>query len=85
MTIDPTKFDLLESVKIYLRGDDSGAKSQIETYIDANLDKFNNANMRLITNVSSWALVVDVTWKKDFAPVRKQGTLPTDNVLPTVG
>lgn len=85
MTIDPTKFELLESVKIYLRGDDSGATSQIKTYIDSNLDKFSTANMRLLSNVSSWAIIVDVTWKKDFAPVRKQGTLPSDNVLATAG
>jgi hypothetical protein len=36
-------------------------------------------------NVSSWAVVIDVTWKKAFAEVRKQGETPNTSTYPKVG
>lgn len=63
LTIDATKFQLLESVTIYLKGDSAGTKSQIKTYVENNLSVLDTANLRLVSQVSSWAIVVDVTWK----------------------
>ena len=85
LSIDPTKFQLLESVKIILKGDPASTTSQTKSYIDSNLSLLDNTNLRLISHVSSWAIVLDVTWKAAFADVRKQGTTPSLNVYPAVG
>ena len=56
----------------------------MKVYREKNTALLESANLRLISQVSSWALVVDVTWKKAFAEVRKQGTIPSENVYPSL-
>ena len=88
VTIDATKFKILKSVNIYLVGDPVGTKSTVAEFLSTNNALLDAANLRLETQVSSWAIVVDVTWKKAFAPVRKQdttGTTPAAAVDPAVG
>ena len=38
-----------------------------------------------MTSVSSWAIVIDVTWKKAFAEVRKQGATPSSSTDAKLG
>ena len=71
MTIDPTKFTILNSVKIQLVGDAASTTSKISEFLTTNQTLLTTAGLKLETQVSSWAVVVDVTWKKAFADVRK--------------
>lgn len=71
MTIDPTKFSILNSVKIQLVGDAASTTSKISEFLTTNQTLLTTAGLKLETQVSSWAVVVDVTWKKAFADVRK--------------
>ncbi len=71
MTIDPTKFSILNSVKIQLVGDAASTTSKISEFLTTNQTLLTTAGLKLETQVSSWAVVVDVTWKKAFAEVRK--------------
>jgi hypothetical protein len=71
VTIDPTKFSILNSVKIQLVGDAASTTSKISEFLTTNQTLLTTAGLKLETQVSSWAVVVDVTWKKAFADVRK--------------
>jgi hypothetical protein len=71
VTIDPTKFTILKSVKIQLVGDAASTTSKISEFLTTNQTLLTTAGLKLETQVSSWAVVVDVTWKKAFADVRK--------------
>ena len=70
VTIDAAKFKILNSVSIYLSGDPAGTKNQVADWRYANSDAITAAGLATLTNVSSWAIVVDITWKKAFANVR---------------
>lgn len=75
----------MESVKLYIRGDPTSTKSLTKEYLTKNTGLLESANLRLISQVSSWAIVIDVTWKKAFSDVRKQGSTPSANVYGTLG
>ncbi len=85
LNIDSTKFHLLESVKLYIRGDSTNTKSLINEYLAKNTGLLESANLRLISQVSSWAIVIDVTWKNEFFDVRKQGSNPSEIVWGALG
>jgi hypothetical protein len=61
----------LKSVKIQLVGDAASTTSKISEFLTTNQTLLTTAGLKLETQVSSWAVVVDVTWKKAFADVRK--------------
>lgn len=83
--LDP-QFALVDSVTISLSGDVTGnPNNPVRKYLDVAQDSLDNAGMRIISAVSSWAIVVDITWKASFTPVRKQGASPSVNEFAPVG
>lgn len=74
----------LNSVSIYLKGSatstDEPRKSLAEWY-SANDANIAANGMRTTLSVSSWAIVVDITWKSAFNNVRNINT-SSDNLTP---
>ena len=57
----------------------------MQGYLDIARDSIDASGMRIISAVSSWAIVVDITWKSSFSPVRLQGDTPSADVYGPVG
>jgi len=74
-------WSILKSVKIYLDGEATkkdGNKKLIADWLKTNKKTISAANEFDSTEVSSYAVVVDVSWKTAFAPVRSKGPNTTD-------
>jgi hypothetical protein len=67
---DTDGWTLLDYVNIYLKGDEPSASSKVKDWFDGNIGTIDEQNLRLISTVSSWAIVVEVAWKAEYAEVR---------------
>lgn len=79
-----TLFENFETCKIYLIGQKDVTKApakEITEWWTKNSAALVSKDLITTTYVSSWAIVVDMTWKKAFAPVRNK-VAASDDVVP---
>jgi|LakMenE18May11ns_1017448.scaffolds.fasta_scaffold9719913_1 hypothetical protein len=79
-----TLFENFETCKIYLVGQKDVTKSpakEITEWWTKNSAALVSKDLITTTYVSSWAIVVDMTWKKAFSAVRDK-VAASDNVVP---
>ena len=75
-----TDWTLMKSCKIYLDGESTkkdGNKKLIADWLKTNRKTLITAAQLDATEVSSYAVVIDLTWDSAFAPVRQQGATST--------
>ena len=73
-----------ESAKIYLTGNPTETeepRKSLTEWFKTNNDAIAKNGLRPLMTVSSWAIVVDITWKSAFNNVRQINTLD-DNLTP---
>jgi len=75
--IESTNFKLVKSVNIYLVGDPKNTASKVKGWLDQFKSIIAESNLQQLTSFSSWAIVVDIVWKGELKPVRKQGITPS--------
>lgn len=75
VTADST-WKLLGSASVYLAGyaEGAGPRAALDEWYKKEQASMANNNMLATTSVSSWSIVVDLTWKADFREVRKINT-----------
>lgn len=75
---------MLESVKIYLTGQAEGSaiETAMKDWMRENDASIKQGGLVPYLDVSSWAVVVDIKWKKDFTAVRNYNPAD-DTVVPS--
>lgn len=80
-----TLFEFFDTCNVYLVGQKDPLKSpakELATWWTANASALASKGLITTTYVSSWAIVVDITWKDHFiTPVRYKSTT-NDQVIP---
>lgn len=80
-----TLFELFDTCKVYLVGQKDPLKSpakELATWWAANASALAAKELITTTYVSSWAIVVDITWKKNFITPVRYKTTASDQVIP---